>query len=234
MSLAAIVQAMADNGCSPQQIAAAVRAHEEAAPVRSKHAEAQARYRAKKVAEVITGDHGDHDDHIEVSEKESSPHTPLKEKPLPKENPPKGGQKKGVRLPADWQPTADDRDYGARLGFSTSEIDGMAEDLRLWASAASGQVALKRDWGSAFKGWMRRDARKRPANGGKLALVPASPQDRNAALAKQGQRWVEYDTQEWSRVADIWKAEKGMYPPHPNGGWYFPVSYFPPAQGAAA
>jgi uncharacterized protein YdaU (DUF1376 family) len=73
-----------------------------------------------------------------------------------------------------------------------------------------------------------------PATTTNVLQITASPDDRAAALAKQGQRWVEYDTPEWSRVADIWKVEKGMYPPHPNGGWYFPISYFPPAQGAAA
>jgi hypothetical protein len=53
-----------------------------------------------------------------------------------------------------------------------------------------------------------------------------TPEDRAAALAKTGTRWVEYDTPEWSRVADLWKADKGKYPPHPQGGWYFPESYF--------
>ena len=163
MSLAAIVDAMADAGCTPHQIAAAVRAHEEKMRAaqekkRADTAERQRRFRERNASNAlqrvtpVTVD----------GAKESSPHTPLKENPLPKENPPKGGQKKGVRLPDDWQPTTDDRGYGGRLGFSASEIEAMAEDLRLWASAASGNVAVKRDWSSAFKGWMRREQRKRP------------------------------------------------------------------------
>jgi hypothetical protein len=67
-----------------------------------------------------------------------------------------------------------------------------------------------------------------PANiyGPKPIVVSMTPEDRAAALAKTGTRWVEYDTPEWSRVADLWKADKGKYPPHPQGGWYFPESYF--------
>jgi hypothetical protein len=62
--------------------------------------------------------------------------------------------------------------------------------------------------------------------GPKPIVVSMTPEDRAAALAKTGTRWVEYDTAEWSRVADLWKADKGKYPPHPQGGWYFPESYF--------
>ena len=128
---------------------------------------------------------------VEPSEKKVPPH-PLKENPLPKENPPKGGQKKGVRLPDDWHPTAADRDYGRQLGFSTSEIDGMAEDLRLWAAAASGQVALKRDWGSAFKGWMRRDARKRPAGAKVLPFAGQPPPKEEYSEAEKARRLKEW------------------------------------------
>jgi hypothetical protein len=62
--------------------------------------------------------------------------------------------------------------------------------------------------------------------GPKPIVVSMTPEDRASALAKTGTRWVEYDTAEWSRVADLWKADKGKYPPHPQGGWYFPESYF--------
>jgi hypothetical protein len=230
MSIAAIVDAMVSAGCTPQQIAAAVRAHEEASPARSKHAEAQARYRARKndeaVSRVITCDQHDHVDHREPEQKKGPP-DPLKENISPKEKPPKGGQKKGARLPDDWQPSPADRDYGAKLGFSISEMDGMAEDLRLWASAAAGPAAIKRDWGSAFKGWMRREARKRPQNGGKLALVSSTPEDRNAALAKSGQRYLPGDHPLFSQASEDYRAEHGKYPPRDkNGGWYFPESYF--------
>ena len=110
----------------------------------------------------------------------------------------------------------------------------MAEDLRLWASAAAGPAAIKRDWGSAFKGWMRREARKRPQNGGKLALVSSTPESREAAAAKAGKKYVKGDAPEWPDMSEKFKAETGKYPPRDhNGGWYFPESYFQKSECAA-
>jgi hypothetical protein len=91
---------------------------------------------------------------------------------------------------------------------------------------------------SQLEGWARGSARERLAGKskavlGKPVLVPTTPEERDAALARQGKRWVPYDTAEWVRVAELWKSDKGTYPPHPSGGWYFPESYFP-AAGAAA
>lgn len=187
-NVAAIIETMEALGHSAEDILAVVKAATSGG-VRSPAAVRQARYRENKktvterdVTRYVT----------EPSEKESSPHTPLKENPLPKENPPKGGQKKGVRLPDDWQPSPDDRRYGQQLGFSTSEIDGMAEDLRLWASAASGAVAVKRDWGSAFKGWMRRESRKRPASQIKVLPFSTPPPREEYSEAEKARRLKEW------------------------------------------
>ena len=63
------------------------------------------------------------------------------------------------KLPDDWQPSNKDREYGRMLLFTDREIDGMAEDMRLWAGAnANRQIARKSNWSMAFKGWMRREA----------------------------------------------------------------------------
>ncbi|MDE2096817.1 MAG: hypothetical protein KGL39_06180 [Patescibacteria group bacterium] len=68
----------------------------------------------------------------------------------------------GESLPAEWQPTCDDIDYGRRLGLSEQDIDGMLEDMKLWAGAnANRQIARKADWHLAFKGWLRREAKKK-------------------------------------------------------------------------
>jgi hypothetical protein len=73
-----------------------------------------------------------------------------KEKPL----------KKGSRLPEGWQPSLETLSYADKLGCSAAEISAWAEDFRLWAYSASGQVSIKRDWEAAFKGWMRREKAK--------------------------------------------------------------------------
>ena len=72
----------------------------------------------------------------------------------------------GSSLPADWLPTNDDREYGHRLALTDSQIDDIAEDMRLWAGANSNrQIARKSCWSLAFKGWMRREAKKMKGNG---------------------------------------------------------------------
>jgi hypothetical protein len=93
-----------------------------------------------------------------------------------------------------------------------------------------------RHW-SQLEGWARGAAKARMETRAKASgspiVVSMTPEQRSAALAKTGTRWVEYDTAEWTRVADLWKADKGTYPPHPSGGWYFPESYFARTEAAA-
>jgi hypothetical protein len=221
---AAAIRALKAAGVSDSQILEAfIKADEERmARTREGNRIRQATHRARNANNAVTPVTD-----VTETEQKKVPPDPLKENISPKEKPPKGGQKKGARLPDDWHPSQADRDYGAKLGFSISEMDGMAEDLRLWASAAAGPAAIKRDWGSAFKGWMRREARKRPQNGGKLALVSSTPEDRNAALAKSGQRYLPGDHPLFSQASEDYRAEHGKYPPRDkNGGWYFPESYF--------
>ena len=98
----------------------------------------------------------------------------------------------GERLPDDWKPSEYDVQYGINLGFTATEVEGFAEDLRLWAAAnANRQIARKSNWGMAFKGWMRRamDQRKlrekpKPQQqfGGRPILPPEPPVDRTNRL----------------------------------------------------
>ncbi|MET0430606.1 MAG: hypothetical protein ABW026_19160, partial [Microvirga sp.] len=91
-------------------------------------------------------------------------------------------------LPDDWTPSPDEQGYGTGLGFTPVEVEGMAEDLRLWARASG---AVKRDWGATFMGWMRRDQRERSARKhappGSLPVVRRrrSGADIFAALARE-------------------------------------------------
>lgn len=78
---------------------------------------------------------------------------------------------KGLSLPEDWQPTNLEREYGHGLGLSDTEIDDMAEDMRLWAGAnehrQNARKAGMKGWSMAFKGWMRRGIKSNrgPNNG---------------------------------------------------------------------
>ena len=228
---AAAIRALKAAGVSDSQILdALVKADEERiARAREGNRIRQAAHRARNANNAVTPVTA-----VTEPEQKKGPPDPLKENTPPKEKTPKGVQKKGSRLPDDWQPSPADRDYGAKLGFSNSEMDGMAEDLRLWASAAAGPAAVKRDWGSAFKGWMRREARKRPQNGGKLALVSSTPESREAAAAKAGKKYVKGDAPEWLDMSEKFKADTGKDPPcDHNGGSYFPESYFKKSECAA-
>jgi len=86
---------------------------------------------------------------------------------------------KGVALPADWAPSEDDLDYGRTMvQLSDHQIKSMAEDMRLWAGAnANRAVARKaglKGWSLAFKGWMRREAKK--GNGHAISSYAANQQ----------------------------------------------------------
>ena len=70
-----------------------------------------------------------------------------------------GRKSGGASLSSDWLPTAADVEYGIALNLTRLEIDGFAEDMRLWARAnANRAVGRKSDWTATFRGWMRREA----------------------------------------------------------------------------
>jgi hypothetical protein len=133
---------------------------------RSGGAERVARHRARKKEEEATRGTRDADDVTvtgnallanvtEVVEKEKAPHTPKKENPLPKENPPKGGQKKGVRLPDGWRPSQADYDEASRcIGRQRTESE-IAKFIDYWL-AVPGEKGRKLNWDSTFRNWIRR------------------------------------------------------------------------------
>jgi hypothetical protein len=80
----------------------------------------------------------------------------------------------GHPLPTNWYPSVEDILYGMGLGLTGIQIDGMAEDMKLWAAAnANRAVARKSNWTAAFRGWMRREATKRGTNGSSNPTIDA-------------------------------------------------------------
>lgn len=62
-----------------------------------------------------------------------------------------------TRCPPDWKPNDRHYELGHQRGFSREQVDGHAEDMRLWADAnAHRPIARKLDWNKAFAGWLRR------------------------------------------------------------------------------
>jgi hypothetical protein len=137
----------------------------EQADRRSPGAKRTAKWRA---SQNVTERHEDADSDAPSLDNKGLPHTPSKQLNPPKENPPKGGQKKGNALPADWQPTPADLEYGRNLGLADRAVTEAAEDMRQWADANSSRdVARKSNWSAAFKGWLRREAEKKGQHGSK-------------------------------------------------------------------
>jgi uncharacterized protein YdaU (DUF1376 family) len=64
------------------------------------------------------------------------------------------------QIPKDWVPTENHFSQADKLGFGARQVEGMAEDMRLWAGAKG---AVKVNWDLAFSGWMRRQ--NQPQNG---------------------------------------------------------------------
>ena len=80
----------------------------------------------------------------------------------------------GKVLAPNWEPSVHDLRYGYGLGLDDAAIAGMAEDMRLWAGANENRaVARKSNWSMAFKGWMRREARKMGKTNGTRPLTDA-------------------------------------------------------------
>jgi len=86
-----------------------------------------------------------------------------------------------AELPPDWQPNDRHFAQGLELGFGREAVLGMAEDMRLWASA---HAARKSDWSANFSSWMRRVARSAPGAGGQLGL----PMMRSIAGGNRGRK----------------------------------------------
>lgn len=70
-------------------------------------------------------------------------------------------QNRGQRLPDDWQPNAGHTAAGLKLGFTETQIQEQAQDMRIWAQTNGHRsVARKSDWDMTFLGWLRRTARQ--------------------------------------------------------------------------
>lgn len=76
----------------------------------------------------------------------------------PVEPKPANAEKRGQRLPSDWQPNAADRAFAAGVGLDVPSISAKFCDY--W-HAASGQNARKNDWSATWRNWCRREAENR-------------------------------------------------------------------------
>jgi uncharacterized protein YdaU (DUF1376 family) len=75
---------------------------------------------------------------------------------------PNGAEKRGSRLPQDWQPDAADRAEAARLGMTRISTAREADRFRDYWVAIPGQRGVKLDWHATWRNWCRKAIPNQP------------------------------------------------------------------------
>lgn len=181
----ALISRLVDAGLDPIEAAeiitrAAIAGVAEAG--RSAGAVRQERYRHNKASQTVTSDVGD-----ASPLRQESPHTPKETQPLSqKENTPlRGVQKKGERLPDDFEP---DVEWAVSQGLFGSETEA-AKFADYWRGKA-GRDACKVDWAATWRNWVRTALERQPTARGsprKPTLADGFAEFARFAGAKNGQ-----------------------------------------------
>jgi uncharacterized protein YdaU (DUF1376 family) len=83
--------------------------------------------------------------------------------PSPSEmSPPSSVARRGSRLPEDWGPSDEERQFAFELGLNPRATAAQFADY--W-HAKAGKDAAKLDWSATWRGWCRRDAERRKPTG---------------------------------------------------------------------
>ncbi len=173
-----IIDAMVASGCSPEQIAAVVKAcsHSEQAKVDARREKDRLRKKAARRQEEqgecpqeFPDVQGGLRTEVESSGQSGNgfslspipllsptpPNNPLTPKPSSKNN-----LTRAHRLPEYWTLSQADIAYSVSKGLTEPESRGLAELFASWAWSASGTNAKKVDWHQAWRGWVQRDGPK--------------------------------------------------------------------------
>jgi uncharacterized protein YdaU (DUF1376 family) len=82
---------------------------------------------------------------------------------------PSAPKKNGTRLHEDWKPNEASCARAAAKGFSNSQIEEIAEDLRVWAN---GKGISRQNWDATFDGFIRREAKQLSQHNGNRKVSP--------------------------------------------------------------
>ncbi|MBY5821466.1 hypothetical protein [Rhizobium leguminosarum] len=148
-----ILDAMVATGCTPEQIAAVVKASMSKG---KSGAERQAEYKARKDAERqmtendVTSVSGDENDDEPLPPKEKSPTPPKEITPITETT------KRARRLADDWALPASWGQWALSEGYPETTIRLQADIFADFWQARGGQGAAKLDWFKTWKNWMRK------------------------------------------------------------------------------
>lgn len=120
--------------------------------------------------------------------------------------------RKGSRLPLDWQPSPELRQFARKQGLSESQITLEAEKFRDYWKSVGGAKGCKLDWDATWRNWVRNSNAATPGAAGAEA-PPTAESLTEAEWANTMRRWL--DTGEW--LAD------GISPPPDQPGCMAPT-----------
>lgn len=187
IDLAATIEAMKATGMTSDEIVralACVQPVETSTSTRTARQERNRRYYAKASEKRLKAAEQDVSDDVGPSPKES-PQTPKEITPTNpsthKENPLRG-QKKGSRLPSDFEP---DLGFATGLGLTRSQADTEWATFRDYWAAKTGQGATKADWQATWRNWVRRAAERLVPKARAGPYAKTSPIDHFRNLASE-------------------------------------------------
>lgn len=125
----------------------------------------------------------------DAPEAEAEADTEKKEKEKEKEQRPRKPQKRGSRLPTDWQPSDELRAWAIRERPDIPDIKRTIDSFTDYWRAKTGASACKLDWDATFRNWVRNE-RQTPRPRSSQSPVRETNDERRAREADEYRRTI--------------------------------------------
>lgn len=118
-----------------------------------------------------------------------------------------GGPKRGTRLPEDWEPDRDLKQWTLDEGMTADQARHTVEDFRDYWCSKTGRDATKTDWSRTWKRWVREELRRGTRRSGQAGR-PTSASERSAAVLDDYRQRLAANrqTDPAAQQAPIWPA----------------------------
>lgn len=242
MSISTLVQALIEASASPEAILAAVKAVEASKAAEDEARRAAIRARVTKHRNTkrgVTHRNVTPRQDAEIASEKSVTENGAESAPLSigvseegrKEKKERGApaaprppDKRGTRLPADWQPDAEDAQFAASLGYPAAAYDREIQKFANHWHSTPGKAGVKLDWKKTLRNWLIRGAERfTPV---KDAYRPTVQQTTPAVFVVRGSpQW-----QAWTR----YRGREPIATHHGGQEGQFMKTEWPPQQESAA
>jgi hypothetical protein len=212
MIKAEVIDAMLAAGCTAEQIAAAVKAD---IGTRSKNAERQARFKAKKKSESVTSNVTGVTETVgnvttPSADKEKSPIPPKEINSTP-ETSLRSEAKKATRISPDFQP---DLGFAESEGFSRADAQREAMKFRDYWVSRPGKDGTKLDWPATWRYWIRNASSRRPARSPSRPESEFAKHQRECTEALERSVYGEKRNEQFASNGATLDLEPGNWRPH--------------------